>query len=62
MNIAEAEARRRGLVGVWLDTFTFQAPGFYQRLGFVECGRITGYPPGHDRIFYVKRFGPAEPA
>lgn len=53
---AEAEARRRGLLGVWLDTFTFQAPGFYQKLGFIECGRITGYPPGHDRIFYVKRF------
>ena len=53
---AEAEARRRGLLGMWLDTWTFQAPGFYQKLGFTECGRITEYPPGHDRIFYVKRF------
>ena len=56
MALAEAEARRRGLVGMWLDTWTFQAPGFYQKLGFTECGRITEYPPGHDRIFYVKRF------
>ena len=56
MGLAEAEAKRRGLLGMWLDTWTFQAPGFYRKLGFVECGRITGYPPGHDRIFYVKRF------
>jgi GNAT superfamily N-acetyltransferase len=56
MLLAEAEAKRRGLVGIWLDTWTFQAPGFYAKLGFVECGRITDYPPGHDRIFYVKRF------
>ena len=64
MSLAEAEAHRRGLSGIWLDTWTFQAPGFYERLGFTECGRITDYPPGHDRIFYVKRFqgGGAEPA
>ena len=60
MGLAEVEARRRGLVGMWLDTWTFQAPDFYPKLGFVEFGRITGYPPGHDRIFYVKRFGPVE--
>lgn len=56
MGLAEAEARRRGLLGIWLDTWTFQAPGFYQKLGFVEFGRIGDYPPGHDRVFYVKRF------
>ena len=56
MQLAEAEARRRGLLGIWLDTWTFQAPDFYPKFGFVECGRIAGYPPGHDRIFFVKRF------
>lgn len=60
MELAEVEARRRELVGMWLDTWTFQTPNFYPKLGFVECGRITGYPPGHDRIFYVKWFGPVE--
>ena len=53
---AEAEAKRRGLLGAWLDTWTFQAPGFYEKLGYTECGRITGYPPGHDRVFYMRRF------
>ena len=55
MAMAEAEARSRGLGGIWLDTWTFQAPGFYPKLGFEECGRITDYPPGQDRIFYLKR-------
>jgi ribosomal protein S18 acetylase RimI-like enzyme len=55
MHAAEAEARRRGLTGIWLDTWTFQAPGFYRKLGFAEVGRIPNYPPGHDRIFFMKR-------
>ncbi len=57
MALAEAEARWRGLDGMWLHTWTFQAPGFYEKLGFTECGRIQGYPRGHGCIFYVKRFG-----
>jgi GNAT superfamily N-acetyltransferase len=61
MDMAEAEAKSRGLTGIWLDTWTFQAPGFYEKLGFAECGRIPNYPQGHDRIFYVKRLDPAVP-
>jgi GNAT superfamily N-acetyltransferase len=55
MALAEASARKRGCRGMWLDTFTFQAPWFYPKLGFTEFGRITDYPPGHDRIFLMKR-------
>lgn len=58
MAMAEAEAGKRGLSGIWLDTWTFQAPEFYRGLGFEECGRIRDYPPGHDRIFFVKRLTP----
>ncbi len=63
MALAEVEARTAGLDGIWLNTWTFQAPGFYEKLGFVEFGRIEDYPPGHSRIFYVKRFaGPDSPS
>ena len=52
---AEAEIRRRGCDRVALDTHSFQAPGFYARLGYTECGRTPGYPGGHDSIHLIKR-------
>jgi GNAT superfamily N-acetyltransferase len=52
---AEAEARARGCRGIWLDTFSFQARGFYEKLGFTLIGRIDDYPPGHQRFFLQKR-------
>lgn len=55
MRAAENEALRRALLGLWLDTYSFQAPGFYAKLGFTEVGRIPDYPPGHARIFLAKR-------
>jgi GNAT superfamily N-acetyltransferase len=54
MRRVEEEARRRGCRGIWLDTFTFQAPGFYQKLGFREFGRLDDFPPGQARHFLVK--------
>ncbi|MFL1502621.1 GNAT family N-acetyltransferase [Pseudomonas sp. S191] len=55
MCAAEDLARQRGCVGIWLDTFSFQAPGFYRKLGFSEVGHIADYPPGHQRYFFQKR-------
>jgi GNAT superfamily N-acetyltransferase len=52
---AEAEARRRGCTGVWLDTFSFQAPAFYPRHGYAVFGQIEGYPGPHRRLFLSKR-------
>jgi GNAT superfamily N-acetyltransferase len=52
---AEEIARARGCVGIQLDTVSFQAPDFYRRNGYVEFGRIDGYPPGHTRYWFMKR-------
>ncbi|KMT57063.1 GNAT family N-acetyltransferase [Pseudomonas fildesensis] len=54
MNAAEDLARQRGCGGIWLDTFSFQAPGFYRKLGFSEFGHIADYPAGHQRHFFQK--------
>lgn len=37
-----------------LDTFSFQAPGFYRKLGVSEFGHIADYPSGHQRHFFQK--------
>ncbi|MBT0626037.1 GNAT family N-acetyltransferase [Pseudomonas fluorescens] len=57
MRAAEDLARERQCVGIWLDTFSFQAPGFYRKLGFSEFGHIADYPAGHQRHFFQKRLG-----
>jgi GNAT superfamily N-acetyltransferase len=51
---AETEIRRRGCDRVALNTHSFQAPGFYARLGYTECGRTPGYPNGHGKIHLLK--------
>ena len=55
MQMAEDLAREKECVGIWLDTFDFQAPEFYKRLGYSELGQIADYPPGHKRFFFQKR-------
>jgi GNAT superfamily N-acetyltransferase len=56
-----AEAERRALAlgchSGFVDTFSFQGPDFYPRLGYVEFGRLD-YPPDHHRIFFRKRLSP----
>ncbi len=55
MQMAEDLAREKECMGIWLDTFDFQAPEFYKRLGYSELGQIADYPPGHKRFFFQKR-------
>jgi GNAT superfamily N-acetyltransferase len=53
---AERVARDRGCVGVWLDTYDFQARGFYEKLGYSVFGAIEDHPVGGARWFLHKRF------
>lgn len=55
MSMAEEVARERGCVGMWLDTFDFQAPAFYERHGFSQFGHLDNFPAAHQRFFYQKR-------
>lgn len=57
MNKVEVLAREKGCQGIWLDTFSFQAPDFYLGLGFSVFGELKDYPvAGHNRFFMQKRF------
>ena len=58
MQEAERRARRRGSRLLHLNTYSFQAPGFYEKLGFTRFGGMAGSPRGASRHFYVKRLDP----
>jgi GNAT superfamily N-acetyltransferase len=53
---AEEEARARACVGAWLDTFSFQARGFYEKLGYQLVGTVPDHPIGGARHFLMKRW------
>lgn len=58
MDEAEAIARSRNCIGLWLDTFEFQALGFYEKRGFALFGVIADHPAGQRRYFLQKRLVP----
>jgi len=62
MTMAHDEAIARGCRGAWLDTFEFQARGFYEGLGYHVFGEIPDYPPGYSRFFLRKAFALSPPA
>jgi GNAT superfamily N-acetyltransferase len=59
VNAMEAEAIRRGCHGAYLDTFSYQARPFYEKLGYEVFGTLEDYPPGHQRFYMRKRLGEA---
>lgn len=51
---AEEEALKRGCRHAHLNTYDFQARGFYEKLGYTVFGILDDYPPGHQRLFLKK--------
>src|SRR5258705_8405598 len=50
----EAAAAERGGRHAHLDTFSYQARPFYERLGYRLFGELENYPPGQSRFFLRK--------
>jgi GNAT superfamily N-acetyltransferase len=51
----EQEARAQHCHTASLDTYSFQAPDFYRRLGYEVFGVVDGYPQGYQKVFVKKR-------
>ena len=51
---AEAEGRAAGARHAFLETHSFQAPGFYERLGYVAIAELEDYPPGASQLIMRK--------
>jgi GNAT superfamily N-acetyltransferase len=54
MLAAEQEAVRRGCHLAVVDTHSFQAPHFYPKLGYVQCGLVEDWPAGHSDTTFRK--------
>lgn len=51
---AENEARKRECHMSYIDTFSFQARGFYEKLGYREYGKLNGYAGKYSRHYLAK--------
>jgi ribosomal protein S18 acetylase RimI-like enzyme len=56
---AEDEARARGCPRVFLETLSFQALPFYEKLGYQVVSRIADFPPGGARYALTRMLDPA---
>jgi GNAT superfamily N-acetyltransferase len=55
MQRAEQIAKERACELVFLNTMTFQAPGFYTKLGYKMFGELPNAPRGYSRLWFCKR-------
>ena len=51
---AESEAKNRNCRYVFVNTYQFQAPAFYQKYGYKEVFTLKDYPYTGQRYYYQK--------
>lgn len=54
IDAAEAEAKNRGCKYSFVDTFDFQAPDFYRKLGYNDVLALKEYPYTGARYYFTK--------
>jgi ribosomal protein S18 acetylase RimI-like enzyme len=60
LEAAEQEARAHGCKVIVIESYSFQAPGFYQKCGYEIALRLDDFPPGHQNYYLIKRFPETE--
>jgi ribosomal protein S18 acetylase RimI-like enzyme len=53
---AEEEAKEAGCISAITSSYSFQAPIFYEKLGYKIVGVFEGYPDGIKKLFFGKMF------
>jgi GNAT superfamily N-acetyltransferase len=52
---AEEEARARGCQQMFIDTFSFQAPLFYKKLGYEVAAIVEGFPRAPHSEYHLRK-------
>lgn len=52
---AEKEGIKRNCTFVYTDTFSWQAPDFYKKLGYEEYGKLDEFPEGNALTYFRKK-------
>lgn len=58
LSTAENAAREQGCMGVWLNSYAFQAPGFYKKNGYEEFGELESSASkgaADNRLFFFRK-------
>ena len=55
MNLVETEATELGCQYAHVDTYSFEAKPFYERLGYESFATLEDYPKGYSKYFLKKR-------
>ncbi|MEZ9594992.1 N-acetyltransferase [Shewanella sp. 10N.261.52.F9] len=56
MQHAEVEAKNRGCIMAQVDTLSFQAPLFYQKLGLEIIATVPNTAKSPERYFLLKKY------
>ncbi|MGX5847766.1 GNAT family N-acetyltransferase [Mesorhizobium sp. PL10] len=54
LNAFAAEAKDRGVRRIWVQSHDFQAPGMYEKAGFVRVAEFADWPEGHSNVILCK--------
>lgn len=54
METVEEEGRKRGCTLAYTNTFTWQAPEFYKKLGYTLYGKLENFPQGARLSYFCK--------
>lgn len=55
LDAAETEAKKEKCKTIFLRTYSFQAPDFYQKHGYMVEHEIKNFPHGHSSFCLIKR-------
>lgn len=54
LNAFAGEAGARGVRRIWVQSHDFQAPGLYEKAGFVRVAEFADWPEGHSNVILCK--------